>query len=1213
MPTGPKELPTLRNSRDPEQLDIFQREVREILRRLREDLADTQADLSALDTTTSVLVTGVSSVTAGSTAVTVAPTTGDVVVDVDLSGLASASHTHPESDITGLVSDLAARPTGSGTTNVLSKWTAASVLGDSSVTDDGLLVTVGSPLTVTGATTLSSTLHVTGATDLDSTLNVDGAATLQSTLTLPLMTQGSVLFAGTGGLVSQDNANFKWDDTNNVLALGGAAISTGYIFSILKSNPGGALWGWRNSSSTGYTAASTYDSSGSFVGSFGYANASATDSSKRSKWFLRTEAHDFIIETGASGRQFSVFGSTGNVNIGTTTTDPTVKLKVEGSESVTGDLVVGATTITKSAFATAIFEVTQNATNSATISSYGTSAVPSVDLVRGRGTASATTAIASGDVIGNYIFRGAQTASAFYAGAYISGVATQAWTSTLAGTKLEFYTTPNTASAGRAVRLAIDQDGTATFANALVGSSTLDITGLSTLTGGFTLGADSSANSHKITNLTNGSAAQDAAAFGQIGSAIDTAVSGTTNTVAKFTSAHVVGDSSITDSGTQVAFYTNKQRLDSDGRAWFGSTANTSATASFTAAVNIGVPDVAAADVTGTATTGLSITGSTLTNTTANRVVYGINVVNNSVIAASESTGYISNSYAGRFYTSIATHGIDLFGVYAEAAGTGTNSYGVDAYASGSVNNYAVRGTATGVTSYGGYFTGDYRALVAVGTVQITGDATISSTLGVTGASTLTGGFAAGAASSMGGFKITNLANGASSSDAAAFGQIGTAVNAAVSGTSGRSARFTGTNTIGNGAFTDDGTNVSLGGYLDTAAYVTADTLYAHSGGVTPVTVGAGGGLKVTGSPNVLNDGLTFGFTAPVGYIASKNTSGAPASNLYLQTTDAGGVTNTVLQLLYDQSATFVGAVTGSSFTSGNLTLGANALNNSASALYLQFYNPANGINMGDGVTAVPVNIFGTLGVSQTLAVTGATTLSSTLTATGAIRTDANFKVGAQQAYVLVNVQRFTASGTYTPTTGTKAVRVRQVGAGGGGGGAGGLAGGSGIGGGGASGNYFEKWINPGAAITGGAVTIGAAGSGGANTGGTGGTGGDTSVVVQGTTYTAKGGLGGAGTAGSSATKQAAGGDLSAGSSSGDVVFQQRGTNGWDIFGSAGQAGAGGSTPFGAGGSGRGSATVGSNAGQGFGAGGGGAAAVGATGQTGGAGTAGYVVIEEYA
>ncbi len=45
-------------------------------------------------------------------------------------------------------------------------------------------------------------------------INTDGTISLSS------VTAGSVLFAGTSGLVSQDNANFFWDDTNNRLGVG---------------------------------------------------------------------------------------------------------------------------------------------------------------------------------------------------------------------------------------------------------------------------------------------------------------------------------------------------------------------------------------------------------------------------------------------------------------------------------------------------------------------------------------------------------------------------------------------------------------------------------------------------------------------------------------------------------------------------------------------------------------------------------------------------------------------------------------------------------------------------------------------------------------------------------------------------------------------------------------------------------------------------------
>jgi hypothetical protein len=39
-------------------------------------------------------------------------------------------------------------------------------------------------------------------------------------------TAGSVYFAGTNGRITQDNANFFWDDTNNRLGIGTTAPST---------------------------------------------------------------------------------------------------------------------------------------------------------------------------------------------------------------------------------------------------------------------------------------------------------------------------------------------------------------------------------------------------------------------------------------------------------------------------------------------------------------------------------------------------------------------------------------------------------------------------------------------------------------------------------------------------------------------------------------------------------------------------------------------------------------------------------------------------------------------------------------------------------------------------------------------------------------------------------------------------------------------------
>ena len=55
-----------------------------------------------------------------------------------------------------------------------------------------------------------------------------------------------------------------------------------------------------------------------------------------------------------------------------------------------------------------------------------------------------------------------------------------------------------------------------------------------------------------------------------------------------------------------------------------------------------------------------------------------------------------------------------------------------------------------------------------------------------------------------------------------------------------------------------------------------------------------------TGDASVSNDQVQIGFVAPEGYLKSKNSSGSPASNLGLYTTDTGGTTNKVVHISYD-------------------------------------------------------------------------------------------------------------------------------------------------------------------------------------------------------------------------------------------------------------------------------------------------------------------------
>jgi hypothetical protein len=202
------------------------------------------------------------------------------------------------------------------------------------------------------------------------------------------------------------------------------------------------------------------------------------------------------------------------------------------------------------------------------------------------------------------------------------------------------------------------------------------------------------------------------------------------------------------------------------------------------------------------------------------------------------------------------------------------------------------------------------------------------------------------------------------------------------------------------------------------------------------------------------------------------------------------------------------------------------------------------------------------------------------------------------------------ASGNFTTNAQTRTIFVRMVGGGAGGAGCTSVASAASAGGGGGAGSYLEKTVavTPNTAY---AYVCGAAGNGAS--GAAGGNGSSSTFIVGATTYTAPGGTGAVvatavttpssykgGAGGTVATN----GDLNSGGAPGE-------SGNIAVITPIGSSGGGGSSKFGGGGAPTAAAGNGAAA-TGYGSGGSGALTGASTVRTGGNGTAGCIVIDEY-
>jgi hypothetical protein len=318
--------------------------------------------------------------------------------------------------------------------------------------------------------------NIYGTTINATTVN---ATNLTGTVTPSGFTQGSVIFAGSGGTLTQDNPNFFWDDTNNRLGLG--TTTPTQPLHIIGSNGGIVME--RDTAATNANFLSLYNTNttdgnmntiqfrtlttGAGAANRAIAHIKAINVTHNDA----TRTGDLYFDVSAAGlgptTRMMIQGSSGNVGIGTTAPDATLTVS-KNVTSAPGSLPVGVV---------AHFIQSDSTAHRLVMDSYGSG--NSILMRRANGTAASPSVVLNGDILGQIGAGGWSSESNYSATgrAQVIFTAAENWEHNKAGTHITFSTTAIGGVGSVVERMRIHADGNVGIGTTTPSSFKLEIAG----------------------------------------------------------------------------------------------------------------------------------------------------------------------------------------------------------------------------------------------------------------------------------------------------------------------------------------------------------------------------------------------------------------------------------------------------------------------------------------------------------------------------------------------------------------------------------------------------------------------------------------------------------------------------------------------------------------------------------------------------------------